>query len=160
MKRFDFRLVFLPSVALLAVLVGAGVGLGQGTWEAGATDDFLGGVWEDVIVMTPAGVCLDIQHVEPEQVADLPGSYLFDLEVYKDRLYASSGGKVHVYDGRKFKTIEGPSSGAEMAVWQGKLWAGNGTWVFDGRRWKEKPGLKVVNPGENKTIAPNHIYGF
>ncbi|MDK1032028.1 MAG: hypothetical protein QGD94_08490 [Planctomycetia bacterium] len=157
MRRGDFAAAFAVGVAAVLCAMPA---LGQGTWEAKATDDFLGGVWEDVIVMTPAGVCLDIEQVEPVQVADLPGSYLFDLKVYKGRLYASAGGKVHEYDGKKFKTIEGPSSGAEMAVWRGKLWAGNGSWVFDGKRWKEKPGLKVLDPGEKNPIAPNHIYVF
>ncbi len=103
MRRGDFASAFAVGVAAVLCAMPA---LGQGTWEAKATDDFLGGVWEDVIVMTPAGVCLDLEQVEPVQVADLPGSYLFDLEVYKDRLYASAGGKVHEYDGKKFKTIE------------------------------------------------------
>jgi len=146
--------------AALVTCLGTAPARGQTAWEAKATDDFLAGVWEGVIVMTPAGVCLDIEQVEPVEVADLPGSYLFDLEVYKGRLYASAGGKIHEYDGKKFKTIEGPSSGAEFAVWQGTLWAGDGSWFFGGKKWKEKPALKFVNPGEKKPLSPNHIYVF
>ncbi|MDP6381347.1 MAG: hypothetical protein QF662_08390, partial [Phycisphaerae bacterium] len=173
----------LAIAFVLCLLLSSGRA-GAETWRQEATDDFVKGEWEGIIVRTPSGIQLDIQPGDAVEVFDAPEAYVMGVCFFKGKLYAATSmgdegprnektamllptGGIYEQSGKRWKKVVDlnsfiTGSGRHRAVlgmaeFNGKIYtATQGAHSFDGTEWKAAP--NAAGRGAFMNVAQGKLY--